>query len=224
MDPEAGIGQAISEEEFGRLYDAAQRELRTGDRQLAAEAIEHLVARAPDSTSAHELMGDLLMAQGKRKAARDSYKRAVDLEPSNADAERKYAEAALALGSVERTRQLMESGDFDELRGATVKNSGAAAARSLFFPGLGQLYNGEYEKGIIAAAAGLPLFGLALWGLVNFVMSALPRSAGSMSFAQHLLALLGIIGYGALVSWSVWDAWRAGVSEQSAPAGHQRTR
>jgi len=224
MDPEGSVGQAIGEEEFARLYDAAHRDLRSGDRQLAAESIQRLVARAPDSTSAHELMGDLLMAQGKRKAAGDSYKRAVELEPSNADAERKYAEAALALGSVERTRQLMETGSFELLRGATVKNSGAAAARSLFFPGLGQLYNGEYEKGIAAAVAGLPLFGLTLWGLVNFVMSALPRSAGSMSFTQHLLALLGIIGYGALVSWSVWDAWRAGVTEHGNPTGLGRTR
>lgn len=123
------------------------------------------------------------------------------------------------LGSAERTRHLMESGRLEELRGATARNPGAAAARSLFFPGLGQLYNGEYEKGIIACVAGLPLLGLGLWGVTNFIMAASPRATSAPTLTEHLLGLLGIFGYGVLVAWSVWDAWRAGQVDQATPSG-----
>jgi tetratricopeptide (TPR) repeat protein len=219
MDAVPATGQALGDEEFGRLLETAQRELRVGNRELAAEISQQLLDAAPQSTSAHELAGDVLAAQGRRAQARDHYRTAMELEPANADAERKYAEAALMLGSAERTRHLMESGRLEELRGATARNPGAAAARSLFFPGLGQLYNGEYEKGIIACVAGLPLLGLGLWGVTNFIMAASPRATSAPTLTEHLLGLLGIFGYGVLVAWSVWDAWRAGQVDQATPSG-----
>lgn len=214
MDAPHGTSQALSDEQFGRLYETALRELRFGNRQVAAEIAEQLLAAAPESTSAHELAGDVLAAQGKRSQARDHYRRAVDLEPANADAERKYAEAALVIGSAERTKRLLETGSVDELRGAVAKNPGAAVTRSLFFPGLGQLYNGDYEKGLIACVVSLPLLGLGLWGVSNLIMAASPRATSTPSVLEHVLGLLGIFGYGALLAWSVWDAWRAGQAEQ----------
>lgn len=192
--------------QLGRLYDTVRRELHRGRVPAAAEAAQQLLAKNPNSTSAHELMGDVLVAQGKRAQARDEYQRAMKLEPANADAERKYAEAMLMLGEAERARQLMVSGDVGAIQGAAKGDAGAAALRSIFFAGLGQLYNGDYEKGLVTTLVGLPLFGIALWGIVGLIGAALPRGE-PMTTGHTVLALLGILGYGALAAWSIWDAY-----------------
>ena len=90
--------------------------------------------------------------------------------------------------------------------------------RSVFFPGLGQLYNGEYEKGLITVLVGLPLFGLALWGLVSLVAPYFPTNPQPMSSFDTALAIVGIFGYGLLVAWSVWDAWQVS-TRQSGETG-----
>lgn len=201
--------EAFEQEQMARLYDTVRRELRAGRTPMAFEAAQQLVDNYPNSTTSHELMGDVLAAEGKRAKARAEYKQALELEPANADAERKFAQMALVLGEAQRTRRLLEAGDMKSLRGAVDKDPGKAAIRSMFFPGLGQLYNGEYEKGIVCAALGLPLIGLALWGIAGFMTAALPQSPAPMSTLDTVLALLGLFGYGALATWSIWDAYRS---------------
>jgi tetratricopeptide (TPR) repeat protein len=204
--------------DLGEACETARRELFYRHLPTAAGIAEGLLAAYPDSTSAHELMGDVLMAQGKRNAARESYKRAMELEPANADAERKFAEATLFVQQADRTRELLTSGDLTELRGAGSKDASSAAVRSMFFPGLGQLYNGEYEKGLVAVLAGLPLFGLALWGLVEVVTSSTMRATEPMGAGQMALSFIGMFGYASLLAWSIWDAHRTA----SAGAGSAR--
>lgn len=203
----------LEQEEMARLYDTVRRALKYRRLPQALEAAQELLAKHPDSTTAHELMGDVLAAQGKRTQARDEYRRSLDLEPANADAERKWAELMLHIGEADRTRDMLQAGRFEEIRGAGRKDPTGAVMRSVFFPGLGQLYNGDYEKGIIAVLAGLPLFGLALWGLVGLVAASFPRNPEPMSAFDTALAIVGIFGYGLLVAWSVWDAWQVGGRE-----------
>ncbi|MCE5217986.1 hypothetical protein LLH03_13260, partial [bacterium] len=161
MDDADRLDGELQPDEMGRLFETVRRELFLGRTSLAAQAAQELLGSHPDSTTAHELMGDVLAAQGKRSQAKEEYRKALDLEPANADAERKWAQVMLILGEANRTRALLESGRYEEIRGAVHKDPGGAAIRSMFFPGLGQLYNGEYEKGIVTVLVGLPLFGLA---------------------------------------------------------------
>ncbi len=213
MTDPSGTDQDLEQEELGRLYETVRRELFRGRIDAADEAARRLLEKTPDSTSAHELMGDVLSARGQRARARDEYKQAMTLEPANADAERKFAEAMLLMGEAERTRNLVASGDFASLRRTGPGDAGAAAVRSMFFPGLGQLYNGDYEKGVIVCLVSLPLFGLALWGITGFVTVAIPSLANKleqpMSVGQTILALIGLFGYGGMVAWSAWDAYTA---------------
>jgi tetratricopeptide (TPR) repeat protein len=203
----------LEQEEMARLYDTVRRALQYRRIPQAVQAAEELVQKHPESTTAHELMGDVLAAQGKRTQARDEYRRSLDLEPANADAERKWAEVMLRIGEADRTRDALQAGRFDEIRGASRKDATGAVMRSMFFPGLGQLYNGDYEKGIITVLVGLPLFGLALWGLVGLVAASFPRNPEPMSAFDTALAIVGMFGYGVLVVWSVWDAWQVGGRE-----------
>ncbi len=226
MTPSPGLSGPLEPDEVGRLFDTVRRALHARRIPNAAEAAEELLEKHPDSTTAHELMGDVLAAQGKRSQAKEEYKRALELEPANADAERKFAELALMVGQSERTRQMLVAGDLEGLRGAVRKENGAAAARSLFFPGLGQLYNGEYERGMATVLAAFPLFGLAVWGISAFIGAAAPESERyhrvPMSTLQVILALLGLLGYGAVLAWSVWDAYRGGSSGSSEESSRRR--
>jgi membrane protein implicated in regulation of membrane protease activity len=88
----------------------------------------------------------------------------------------------------------------------------------MFFPGLGQLYNGEYEKGMITVLAGFPLFGLAVWGVAEFIASAHPRNPYPLTPFGTAAAIIGLLGYGALLVWSVWDAYRAAQSDDTSAA------
>ena len=210
----------LEKEEFARLYDTVRRALHVNRAGLAAGAAEELLAKYPGSTTAHELMGDVLVAQGKRAAAKAEYRTAMDLEPANADAERKWAEVMLTIGQADRTRQMLESGQFAELRGAPQKDPGGAAMRSMFFPGLGQLYNGEYEKGLATVLVSLPLFGCLVSGIANFIGTLAvvkDRLPVTMSTLQVTLAVVGLFGYGILWVWSTYDAYRMASGGKEEP-------
>lgn len=206
-------------DEIGRLHESARRDLHFGRLAAAAEVAEKLVAEHRDSTSAHELMGDVLVAQGKRAKARNEYKLAMEIEPANADAERKYAEAMLLMCDSDRTGEIIRSGDLSSLRGVAHKDASAAAVRSMFFPGLGQMYNGEYEKGIAAVVLGLPLLGLALWGLIEWTTVAVLPGAESLSLPQQMLAVFGCVAYATLLVWSIMDAQKVARESGERPRG-----
>lgn len=203
---------ALTEEdlqEIARLHEQALRDLHFGQTARAAEVAQALAAKYPRSTTAQETLGDVLAAQGKREEAKAAYRRALDLEPANADAERKFAELSLILSEAERTRRMLQTGDLRQLRGMAHKDPTRAATRSLFFPGLGQLYNGDYERGLVVVLVAMPLFGMAMWGIVAYIASLHPRDPQPMSVLQIAAAVLGVLGYCALVAWSAWDAWRS---------------
>lgn len=206
-----------AQDRLAELCDKVRFAVAANDGAAAVRAGESLIEAFPESTTAHEIMGDALMAAGKRTRAKDEYKRAMEIEPANADAERKYAEAMLFIGQVQRTRSILETGDISMIRGAVHKDPKAAALRSVLFPGLGQLYNGDYERGVAFVVVGFILFGLAAWGVMAFFTSAVITSSDPMSAGEILGALIGCIGYVSLLGWSVWDAQRDS-SEETGPA------
>jgi len=217
VDP---LEQTPEQEEMTRLCDTVSRELVAGRLLVAAEAAMLLVKKHPQSTTAHEMMGDVLLAQGKRQQARDEYKQAIEIEPANADAERKFAQAMLAVEEADYTRRLMQTGDFTRLRGAMNQDVSGATYRAAVFPGLGHLYTGAYEVGMILAALGLVFLGLAIWGVGEYIFSLSPRG-DEMGVGEIVAAIMGGLGYVALIGWGVWDIQRSQSKNASSPQDHR---
>ena len=65
--------------------------LQEGDTVTATRMLEMNVLDYPASATAHEALGDGLLASGEREGARAAYERALELLPGNARIERKLA-------------------------------------------------------------------------------------------------------------------------------------
>lgn len=225
--PATDADPAEQEQHLAQQLARGQALLRVGDARRAGELGAELLERYPESTSAHEFMGDALLAAGNSAKARAHFKRALELEPANADAERKFASALLNLSQSEldrRTAYGMATGavlfpprDPDRSRNAVVA--------ALLFPGLGQLYNRQYAKGLtvfVAAAVGLILLfnGLivAPWTQVTMDAGDTPLSfseqaqlvsvvIGAMPLWYKLLLLLGMLGFVTAYAYCIYDAY-----------------
>lgn len=217
MNPTSSQPPAFEADDFGALVEQVTRDLHFGRLVPAAETVQQMLEMAPDSTTAHELYGDVLQAQGQPEAAREAYQKALELEPANADAERKFAELSLQAKQAEWDREAMLRGDLEKFRGAPHKEPGPAAVRSALFPGLGQLYNGDFELGIALVIVGfalwaavlllfaIPLIELMVAGLGGNMIADGPSVWGWLS----LVALFIVYGY------SIWEAYRAASAKKT---------
>ncbi len=205
--------QPMGEMELEHLYEKLRTALHYQRVEEAERIASKLLEVAPRSTTSWELWGDVLLAQGKLDEAADAFKKAVELEPANADAERKYASVQLDLHQAKWQRQVLESGDLSQFRGAANKEPGTAATRSALFPGLGQVYNGEYEKGLIMFFVGLALLILA----VRLVATWLSPHE-SLSTIGAFFGYFGLFGGIALYIFGVYDAYRGSQEDQDHPS------
>ncbi len=197
----------LDEEVFRQLVEEVARDLHLRRLAEAEQGIRRLLAMSPHSTTALEMQGDVLRAQGKLPAARDAYRQAMAAEPANADAERKYAELSLQLQHDAWDREALMAGDLERFRGAPHKDPTGAAARSLLFPGLGQLYNGDFELGVGLAAAGLALL-IAVMSL--FVAPLMAAMLGSVAHkAEEPPGLWGYLSLAALLAVYIYSAYEA---------------
>jgi len=194
--------------EIEDLYDKAQRSLHYGRLDEAKDCAQRILQGAPDSTSAHELWGDVLLASGDKQGAAEEFQRAMELEPANADAERKYGMVLVQLQQAVEQRQTLESGDLSRFRGAANKDPSVAAGRSALFPGMGQLYNGEYEKGVVLAVLALLLLIPAVDGVCKAAQWLMGRAP--ISLISALLAGLGVIAYMLVWAYGIYDAYHSG--------------
>ena len=201
--------------DLAHLWENASRALHYDRIDEAEQAAQKLLDVAPDSTTTWELWGDVLLAKGKLEEAADSFRKAMALESANADAEHKYAQVQLELQEARRQRQALESGDLSQFRGAPRKEPGTAAARSALFPGFGQVYNGEYEKGLVMFVVGLVLVVLAIRLVTEWL-----SPAQSPSGLTAVLGYLGLFGGIALYVFGIYDAYRGGQqdTDRSVPS------
>jgi tetratricopeptide (TPR) repeat protein len=200
------------EEEFQRLVDDVQRALHFGQVKQAEAGARRLVELAPESTTAHELLGDVLSTLHQTGVARTEYHRALEIEPANADAERKYAELSLQEGQRHWPAEAILAGDDGRFRGAAHKSPAGAALRSVLFPGLGQLYNGDFELGVGLAVVGL---GLLMGVLAAFLGPYAEAILGSMMHkavkaGPGVWGWLSLIGYVAVYIYSIYEAYHTG--------------
>jgi tetratricopeptide (TPR) repeat protein len=200
----------VSEETFGRLATDVARDLHLKHLDAAAAGVRKLLELSPQSTTALELQGDILRAQGNPKAARDAYHQAMQAEPANADAERKYAELSLEVQHGVWDREALLAGNLDRFKGAPHKSVAGAALRSLLWPGLGQLYNGDFELGTALALAGLALLiPVLLLFAEPIITAALGTITHKPATAPSLWGWLALLALFSLSAYSAYEAYKS---------------
>ena len=224
-DSDSGPVDEIEREiALGKLYTQARRALSQGRVQRAMELAGEASLAAPDATSTEELLGDVAMAQKRYSEARAHYKRALEIEPANIDAERKYGEAVLVLSRSERVRRRVEEVAEDPGKYTRFRKIPWVAAFYSVIPGLGQIYNRQYEKGMALVAAALILLALILSQLVSYSSASLiaesARRSGKLNTerAQQVVDAWGpltwtLVGLAIAVYLGIWiysilDAYR----------------
>lgn len=228
-------GNAADEEEFSKLCDELSLQLRLNRVSLAAAISEQLLARWPDSTTAHELAGDVAVAQGKLGAARKEYQAALKIEPANIDAERKYGMALLTQTPDERRTALISDIIADpKAHRSSDRKPLNAVLNALIFPGLGQLYNREHEKGLLFASVGAISLIVVLYIMLPYASASVTLgSAGArdsqkeaaqqvvdgMTGGKWTWVLLMSLIFSALYLWGIYDAWRQAQSESEQTLG-----
>lgn len=227
------VANAADEEEFSKLCDQVLLQLRLNRVGLAVSLVEDLLTRWPESTTAHELAGDVAVAQGKLGAARKEYQAALKIEPANADAERKYATALLTQTPEERRSALINDIIADpKAHRPSDRKPLNAVLNALVFPGLGQLYNREHEKGLLFATVGAIALIVVLYIMLPYASASValgsPRESqrdaaqqviNDMSGGKWTMVLLmGLIFVG-LYLWGIFDAWRQAQPESERTLG-----
>lgn len=236
--PAAGAGptdEIADEERLARLADQVALNLRLGRQADARRAADELLRGWPASTTAEELAGDVAYAEGQYAAARKHYRRALELEPANADAERKYGMALLARTPEEQQAALIHQviADPKAYQSSTRKPLNAVL-NAMIFPGLGQLYNRQQEKGLGMLAAAAVAIIVMLSMLMPYVSASMTLGSpnartsqlesaqevvDSMGMGQWLIAIgCGLIFMG-LYLWGMYDAWRQAQSETERALG-----
>ncbi len=212
-------------EQLEQLLSRVQVLMRAGNLAAAEKAAGELIEACPDSTSAHEQLGDVLYARGESAQARRHYKRAMDLEPANADAERKFAAALVSISPGERRRQMIHqlvAGSEDHA--VSPRRPLNATLAAIAFPGMGQLYNRQYEKGLAIFAAEAILLILLFNGIVLSPWATVARQSSdriitrsdqihavqqllaNSSLGYRLIIIIGIIIYLAAYIYCIYDA------------------
>lgn len=230
-DDAEALDELEREHELGELVRRTRRAISMGRLTQAEQSAAQAAELAPGTTTVEELLGDVAMACGQFVAARDHYHRALEIEPANADAESKYGEAVLKIGTAVHLRERIEevAENPDEYEG--FPRSPIAAAFWSVIPGLGQLYNHEYEKGLAMLGAAAILLTWVLSKLLAYSGASLiararnPRldTEGARQIVQGYgplmwtLIVLAILAYLVIWVWSIVDAYRV-CTEQAKQA------
>jgi tetratricopeptide (TPR) repeat protein len=137
------------------LREASMLRRRERFRDAEAKCRESL-ALVPKDAAALELLGDLLQGVARTNEALAAYRRATEADPKRSSAERKYGDLLM--------RQQNWGGVDME---AVPKNGFVAVLLSALLPGAGQLYNGDWGKGLfflLATAVCVYLLAWSPWG------------------------------------------------------------
>lgn len=219
--PPAAPRNYLAEEEARRRLSAAHMSLRRGQTQEAERAVQETLAQLPDDAGAHELLGDIRLAQGRVADALASYRTALEKEPGRPTAEARLARATLQQSVTQRREtlgvayaasdtSLMRHGGEDD-----PKRRSRLAVFSAVLPGLGQIIGGEFLKGGIIA-------GVYALGWLLFSMTADRSSFTALSQALRF-------NFGALGGWPLLALllltldWIYAVVDAAGLAGRQHS-
>lgn len=156
-----------------------------GNRDEAISLLKQAEAAAPGASPVIEAVGDELLAAGKVSEARKYYRRATLADPSNASAERKFAELVFRSEASAATAIIAES--------EVVANARSAAILSFFVPGLGQIVRGRVLTGIVFMVLVFGLWALAFaLGLKGALAQILNTQTGRGPYNPIVFALVPI--------------------------------
>jgi tetratricopeptide (TPR) repeat protein len=148
----------LIDEEVRSTLSRARVLLTRGERDAALSLAEELAQKYPDSPEAKEALADVLIGVGRKRDAIRLLKEVIDQFPGRIETERRHANLVFGLHKHE-WEQYAAALERDD--GAFGKRSaGAATMLGLMFPGLGQLYVGQFWRGVVFAA--LAVFGFAV--------------------------------------------------------------
>jgi len=159
----------------------------------AEDKVREAVALAPGDPAALEMLGDLLAEKGSIAEAVALYQRALERGPGRAALEEKHARLVLILAEQQHERALAQLLLENPGRAASGRrrNPTHAFFLSAFLPGLGQIYNGEYLKGVLFLAGGFLSFLLGGESLLRLLFAA----SGSRVAPSGLEAVFGFLSF-----------------------------
>jgi hypothetical protein len=157
-------------EEIRSAMSKAHALRHRGDSAGAENVMREIVAKYPEHPDALEANAELLIDQNKLPEARDLLARVIAEHPGRISTERRHAEIVLRIANKDAVVQRLLTGDMgDIMNPAGVKRHAATGGFfSLLLPGFGQIYNGEFVKGICFASSAVVLWiGLFALGMAG---------------------------------------------------------
>jgi tetratricopeptide (TPR) repeat protein len=168
MAPTATFGRGA--EEVAHALTQAAINLRRGETAQARNVLRALLETQPNSAAAYEALGDVELADRNVAASAIAYRRALELEPGRPTAELKLARAALRGGADKRRATIgvaYAGSDIAAMAPAkSKKNAAIAIVGSLVLPGIGQIVNAQYVKGLIVMALSI-FFGAVFFNSID---------------------------------------------------------
>jgi tetratricopeptide (TPR) repeat protein len=169
--------------ELDRLLSEAFRHLKLERYDDAAAILTTVKAQAPAHPAVLEFEGDLAFARRRYREARDCYRAARELDPTDPRLEEKFATAVLKVFEPQliASMPLKDPDDFEVAWGERrARPPAASASLSLLFPGAGQLYNGELIKGWLLVAVGAGLWTTLFYTWSYNIIKHLPSDFGAV--------------------------------------------
>ncbi|MCE5322506.1 tetratricopeptide repeat protein [bacterium] len=172
--------------EFDRLMTAAHVHRRRGDYDEAERTIKQALEISPDDLDAREFAADMLFARGKLEEAVEAYKAIMSADKSRASAEEKYAKTILQIAEGKRQQDLLKDmlENPKKYRSRQPARSPAVAAILSIAPGFGQIYNGQFVRGVVIFVVTM-VFWLFFYLLTPDV-STFPTDKRLTAFIQNL--------------------------------------
>ena len=221
------------ERERDRLLTLANVQRMRGQVSDARQTLQNAVALSEGSAPqmvapTHELLGDMLAAEGRIEEASEAYKEATEADPKRVSAEKKFAQMTLALAEAKGTlniseamlrgdslTDLMASGAMGRQQGK--KNAGVAMMLSMLMPGFGQMYNGQIVKGVVVMGSFLIL--LLLITLSPARNELLNQFTSIMALKPSALSRTPMPGWLPIVGIMVVAIWLYGIVDAPFMAG-----
>lgn len=145
------LEDARKKAEFDKQMSAARVYRMRGDYAQAAEAVRQALHIIPDDLDATEFAADIVAARGDLEKAADIYKSIFEADKSRTSAEQKFARITVQIAEGVRQQELLK--DMAEnpakYRHMTGSRNPLVAAIISAAPGFGQIYCGQFIKGVI---------------------------------------------------------------------------
>jgi TM2 domain-containing membrane protein YozV len=157
-------------EEVSHVLTQVAINLRRGETAGARTVLLTLLQSQPRSAAAYEALGDVELADRSIAAAGIAFRKALEIEPGRPTAELKLARAALRGGADKRIATIGVAYAGIDLAtakpGNSKKNAAIAVVGSLVVPGIGQIINAQYIKGVVVIVLAL-FFGAVFFSSID---------------------------------------------------------